>query len=95
LGGSRPWNYRRPPAFPLHGKSEAKVMTAAVTRARTHNGADLARAAVALVIAGACIGLLIFMLTPQRGDAVNGSTENGQMYLQRPASNGAAKLIPI
>ena len=70
-------------------------MTAAIIRARTHSGPDMVRAAVALVIAGACIGLLIFMLTPQRNDALNGSAETDQLHWRGPASNGAAKLTPI
>jgi hypothetical protein len=70
-------------------------MMAAIHRARAHDGPDLVRAAVALVIAGACIGLLIFMLTPQPGDAMNGGASADQLHWRAPTSDSAAKLIPI
>src|SRR5438128_2206687 len=91
----RRWNHGRPPAFSGRHKSKARVMTAPISRAWTHSGPDVARAALALVIAGACIGLLIFLLTPQRGDALNGSSATDQMQWRGPASGGAAKLLPI
>lgn len=70
-------------------------MTAAILRRRAHNGPDAAKAAAALLIAGICLGLLIFLLTPLPGVAVKGAAATDQLHWRHPASDGAAKFIPI
>jgi hypothetical protein len=90
-----PWNAGRQSAFSWHEEFEAMTMTAAFHMTRVDNGPDLAKAAAALAIAGACIGLLIFLLTPIPGDATTGVSETDQLHWQRPAGDAAVKLIPI
>ncbi len=70
-------------------------MTAAIYRTRAGNRPDLAKAAAALAIAGTCVGLLIFLLTPIASDATSGVSETDQLHWQRPAGDSAVKLIPI
>ena len=70
-------------------------MTAASYRRRTQSGPDVVRAAIALAIAGACVGLLIFMLSPPPGDGAKGPADTDQLHWRAPAGSTAAKLIPI
>jgi hypothetical protein len=72
-------------------------MISAIGKARTVNGPHLGRATVAIAIAAACIGLLVFLLTPNPGSATAGPTETGLHggHWDGSAGHGAVKLIPI
>jgi hypothetical protein len=70
-------------------------MTAAFHRTLADNGPDVTKAALALAIAGVCFGLLVFLFTPVPGDAANGASEPAQLHWERPAGDGAVKLIPV
>jgi hypothetical protein len=80
-------------------ESEAAVMTLAMRRARAANGPHLGKATIAIAIAAGCLGLLVFLLSPNSGGATSGATATGMNGGHWDGShdngNGRVKLIPI